>query len=216
MVRRLIVILLLVLSAIVLAVIVLVRPPSWWDPVPLGDPVASDLGERFERGCVSELHRARDDRTPWAVRIRESEVNAWLGTRLPLWCAHAGIAVPGPAQVRFEEGVIEFAVDAAGLPGVVVARSTPEVESDGIITNLSGAALGRLPLSFLAEPALVVLGSTLEDADDDLLGSLAGLLVHGRAPREFSLADGRRVRLRQIEVRSGELVLEFETLGRDD
>lgn len=210
--RRAFILLLVVAGLAVLAVIVLLRPPAWWSPVDRDDPDAVALGEEFEQGCVSEVHRVRPDAEPWAVRIKAEEVNAWLATRLPKWCAHAGVPELGDAEVRFTEGTIELAVDVPDLPSVVVARLAPEVTEAGILAHVEGASIGRLPMSFLARPSMVRTVSSMAGGEaDESVKALLAAIGGEPAPRDFELADGRHVRLRDIEVHEGELLLEFET-----
>jgi hypothetical protein len=198
------------LAAAVVALIVLIRPPSWWDPIVPGDAAAADRAEAFEQGCVGEIHRVRESADPWAIRIREADVNAWLGARLGKWCRHVGVPEIGPAQVRFGEGTIEVALEAPGLPSVAVARFAPrvEVESERLLAGLEGMALGRLPLTALTRSAFAAVAQSLLGAEGEI-GTAARLLSDESIDPTFELADGRMLRIRDLEVRDGELVVEF-------
>jgi hypothetical protein len=198
------------LAAAVVALIVLIRPPSWWDPIVPGDAAAADRAEAFEQGCVGEIHRVRESADPWAIRIREADVNAWLGARLGKWCRHVGVPEIGPAQVRFSEGTIEVALEAPGLPSVAVARFAPrvEVESERLLAGLEGMALGRLPLTALTRSAFAAVAQSLLGAEGEI-GTAARLLSDESIDPTFELADGRMLRIRDLEVRDGELVVEF-------
>lgn len=211
--RRLLVWGLALVAAAVVAIIVLIRPPAWWDPIVPGDAAAADRAEDFEQGCVGEIHRVRERADPWAIRIREADVNAWLGVRLGMWCRHVGVPEIGPAQVRFGEGTIEIALDAPGLPSVAVARFAPRVEAGRLLAGLEGTALGRLPLTALSRPAFAAVAETLLGADGDV-GVAARLLADEAIDPTFELADGRMLRIRDVEVREGELVVEFVKVER--
>lgn len=213
-VRRLVPLVLLLLASIVLAAIVLLRPPTWWSPLPRDEARAIDVGERFEQGCLSELHRVRADNRPWAVRARASDVNAWLATRLPKWCEHAGVSGVGAVQVRFTEGAIQIAADVRSLPGITVATLAPDIVDGELTTGEVRVALGRLPVPFAVDLIIGELTSVFsgDDAPDELRAILP-LLRGQRAPATFELSDGRRVVVRDVEIHSGEILIEFETVG---
>ncbi|MDZ4829232.1 MAG: hypothetical protein SGJ09_03420 [Phycisphaerae bacterium] len=204
--------LLFVTALTVIAGVALLRTPSWWSPVAAENPAALEAGENFENACISESHRVRPENQPWAVRVRDAEVNAWLATRLPKWVEHLGALRPGAAQVRFTEGTIELATEIAGLPSIASLRIAPVVANGAISLGRQRVAVGRFPLpvahSLVIAPLVRSLGGS--DAPDEL--QLAIALLGGQAIKaEFELADGRVVRVRDIEVHDGEMLLEFET-----
>ncbi len=198
-------------AALFLLAIVQMRPPAWWAPVAPSDAMA-ERAERFEQAIVSEMHRVRDSEAPWAVRVRESDINAWLAARLPLWCEHAGIERIGPAQVRLTPATIDIGLETHDLPAIAVARFRPSIEATALRPSLEAASLGRLSLPILGDHAIRSAAIALGDAEGDLRATLVRALRDESVSSTFELGDGRRVRLRDLEVRDGELLLEFETL----
>ncbi|MFO0828182.1 MAG: hypothetical protein U0572_08530 [Phycisphaerales bacterium] len=212
--RRLIPLMLVIGGMVLVVGIVLARPPAWWSPIARDDAAANALGEQFENACVSEAHRVRRPGEPWAVRVRDDDANAWLATRLPKWMEHAGMTAAA-SQVRFNEGSVEIAADVPDLPSVGVVTIEPDIANGELRAGHIGVALGRLPLPFarglVLGPLVASLGS--DDAPDEL--KLVAAVLNGRGlPAQFELSDGRVVRLRDIEVHDGELLLEFETLSK--
>jgi hypothetical protein len=208
------------LAGIALVAVIQLRPPAWWTPPSLAGPDATrmspDVGERFEQACVSELYRIRESTAPWAIRIRAEEVNAWLTQRFPQWCSHVGIEPLPDIQVHFEAGAVEIATAIADLPSVAVARLEPAINGQWLRPNLGTMRLGRLPVPFLAESTMsVAIESLGGESDEDLRSVVLPLLRGEGVDATFELADRRRVRLRDLEVRNGEILLEFETLPSD-
>ena len=64
--------------------------PGWYAPVDPYDPDVSTLAETVEYRVAEELTKVRADEEPWALRVRDEQVNAWLASRLPEWVAHDG------------------------------------------------------------------------------------------------------------------------------
>lgn len=220
--RGSIVVLLAIAAGLALLFILFIRPPSWWEEALVADV---ERAARFEQGCLSEAHRVREPGEAWAIRVRDQDVNEWLAARFPKWCAHLGIEAPGAVQVRFVEGEIAIAVETSelglglGVPTVAVATFTPTLEGGRIHPGLAATTLGRLPSlrrsGPLGKETFDAIAEALRGAGEDPSASaLAALLADGTAPAEFELADGRRVRLRDFEIHDGELLLEFETVGR--
>lgn len=203
-----------IVGALLVIALVQLRPPAWWAPVGAVDEALATRAERFEQACVSELHRVREAPGPWAVRLREADMNAWLAARLPLWCDHAGIERVGDAQVRLTADSIELALATPALPAIAVVRLRPAVEGSSLRPTVDAVRLGRLPLPLFGERAvrstLLALGEG--DAQGELQSALVAALRNEPIDTTFELSDGRRVRLRDLEVRDGELLLEFETL----
>lgn len=200
------------LCAAAVVIVVQLRPPAWWAPSPTVDDALERLGERFEQGWASEVSRVRPDTAPWAVRIGEDEVNAWLTARLPLWCAHVGVEPVGDVRVHFGPDTIEVAAMLPDLPALVVASLRPSVSGGRLDPGLGTTCLGRLPVPFLTEGAMRTALEQLGSGDGDLRAILLPALHGESVDATFELADRRRVRLRDVEVREGELLMEFETL----
>ncbi len=203
------------LAALVVLAVVQVRPPSWWTAPKEATAEDERIGQQLEQGSISELQRVRPNSEPWAIRIHQSDVNAWLAARLPKWCEHAGITGIGDVQVHFERGTIEIAAMLPDFPSVVVAAIPLEVVDGGLRSRSSRVSLGRLPLPFITETILGAVAASLAGSEASAaVTALAPLLRGGDVPAEFALVDGRRVRVRDIEIRDGELLLELETLPR--
>lgn len=200
------------LCAAAVVILVQLRPPAWWTPSPTVDDALDRVGERFEQGWASEISRIRPDTAPWAVRVGEDEVNAWLTARLPLWCAHVGVEPIGDVRVHLADEVIEVAAMLPDLPALVVASLRPTVTGGRLDPGLGTTCLGRLPVPFLTEGAMRSAVEQLGSGDDDLRAVLLPALRGESVDATFELVDHRRVRLRDIEVREGELLMEFETL----
>ena len=210
--RRVVSLLLLILALAVLVGIVLLRPPDWWTPIQSDDVVASPIGERFENACINEAHRVRAGDQPWAVRVRDDDVNAWLATRLPRWMEHAGATGIVIAQVRFREGAIDIAADVPEVPSVAIVTIVPSLTNDELAADRVSVAIGHLPLPFaqrmVIEPLMHLLGG--DDAPYEF--KLAAAILNGKGiSAEFKLGDGRTLRLRDLELHEGEMLLEFET-----
>ena len=210
--RRVLSLVLLAIALLVLGCLIFMRPPSWWQPISSNDPVALSMGENFENACITAVHRVREDRMPWAVRVRDADVNAWLATRLPKWLAHAGMSKLGDVVVNFDEGSIEIGTEIADVPGIAVVEFAPRIEKQQLGIDRSGVSIGRLPLPFGEHFVMAALIGAIRGDDAPAELKIASELLQGRAVgAQFKLADGRVVRLRDVEVHEGELVLEFET-----
>lgn len=191
------------------------RPPAWWVEQPAVGPEVEARAGHFEQACVSELHRIRDGAEPWAVRIRESDVNAWLATRLDAWCRHVEIDPIGQIEVRFSSGRCEIAARIQGVPSVAVVPLAPVIRDDRLEPGLGSLRVGRLPVPFLVDAGVDALIESFESEDgEDLRAVLVPLLRGEGVPAKFGLVDGRTVRLRDIELRDDELLLQFETLAK--
>lgn len=200
------------LCLLALSLVIELRPPAWWSPALSMSDALSRTGERFEQGCVSEIYRIRSEPGPWAIRLREEDVNAWLAARLPLWCEHVGVERLGDVQVHFSADTVEVATMMADLPTIAVASFRPTVAGQWLQPNLGAVRLGRLPVPFLTEGTVKAVIETLGTGEGDLRSVLLPMLRGESVDTTFELADRRRVRVRDIEVREGELLMELETL----
>ncbi len=199
-------------AALVAIAIVQLRPPAWWAPIVGVDDAMRGRAERFEQAFVSEIHRVRGEDGPWAIRVRESDINEWLAARLPLWCDHAGIERIGPVQVRLTAGAIELAVETPELPALAVVRAQPALDERGLRPSVDAARLGRLAVPILGDRAVRTTLLSLGGEEGDALELLTRILRNEPIEAVVELGDGRRVHLRDLEVRAGEVLLEFETL----
>jgi hypothetical protein len=201
-----------VLIAAVAMAYVLSRPPRWWNPPARSNPAAIAAGETLENATVTEVHRVRAADEPWSVRVRDSDVNAWLATRLPKWVEHAGSGDSPQAMVRFRPGSIDVAARVDGLPSVGVLRCSPRIDDGALRLDVVRARLGELPVPFLRGMLIGPLEDALRDPEaPDEVRMLATLLAGEAVTPRFSLGDGRLIELRAVEVDDGELRLEFVT-----
>ena len=60
--------------------------PEFTAPAP--DEAFDRRARQFENRFVSELTRVRPAQSPWAIRVRQDDLNAWFWNRLPDWAAH--------------------------------------------------------------------------------------------------------------------------------
>lgn len=172
------------------AAVLALRAPAWWNPVSRADAAAADRAAAFEQGIVAEFTRVRGDAADWAIRIRESDVNDWLGTRLPAWMESRGEPVPAGAQARMQADAVAVGVRT----GVVVAwwQAGLAVQGGGIGLRDERGGLGRLPVPGVA----FALDAGLDQA----------ALEH-----PIRLADGRKVRILDVETLPGEVRLRLRT-----
>lgn len=196
-------------------------PPSWYRPAPASDAAAGRLGDLVEQRLIEEAHAIRAAAEPWGLRIREEQINAWLATRLPKWIAHEkNLDWPdtlGTPQVRLRPTGIEFAIPigaSASTGGrVAVVMFEPAMTDTMLSVKATGFALGRIGLwgspldrarDLAADSALAEM-QVFETTVADLLGATATV------EPVFQLADGRRVRLIDVQCGSGTLDLTFIT-----
>lgn len=176
------------------AAMLALQAPRWWKPVPRADTAAADRAAEFERSIVAEFTRVRPDAPEWAVRIAEAQVNDWLGTRLPAWLESRGEPVAGAVQARFTPGTVRVGVDLRRV--VAWWQGCPEPADGGLRLSAARGGVGRLPIP------LVDVG--LDRAID-----------RGTLQSPLRLADGRRVRLLDVEVLDGEIRLRLRTESPD-
>lgn len=166
------------------------QAPRWWRPVPRDDAAAGERAAAFEQAVVAEFSRVRTDAPEWAVRIRESEVNEWLGTRLPAWLESRGEVAPVAVQARFSAGTVRVGADLRRV--IAWWQGRPEASGGGVRLDAPGGGVGRLPVP------LVGIG-------------LERVLSRDALAAPIRLADGRRVRVLDLEVLDGEVRLRLRT-----
>jgi len=194
--------------------------PEWWHEVPLDEPTQVQA-EQVENTVVSELSRARPAEAPgpyrsreWQLEVSEEEANAWLATRLKGWVAnrdgHWPQAIDG-VQVALEPGQVRVGIHLVqgGFDRVVTVTGLPEIRDGGVWLNISGMALGGLPLP--REFLLDQFGSMVRgDSTDDILAALEGQRPALDRP-VIELDNGRLVRITGVRVDAGRLVLTCRT-----
>ena len=197
------------------------QPPAYTPPTPQEGGELDRRARAFERSFATQFTLIRETDEPWAIRVRESDLNAWIWIRLPHWIAHVhGSGAPGSSpglQASLDPGRIRLINDS------FVLSFRPGVE-DGW-TRLQpgpGSYLGRLPIP---GGLLELLSSSmgLEGIGAVLTGSTGGDGAGGtRAGRggtpggicfetRFPLGDGRVVELLEVRPEERQLVMVFRT-----
>lgn len=205
--------------------------PKWWSPVDLNDPNVSIEAEQFEYKLIEQTHKIRPKSEPWAIRIYDEHINAWLADRLSAWLTHdqdlswpENMSLP---QVRLSKDKITVAVQITdeSRSRVVSLELEPQMIDDALLLRIEGISLGRLSLP--GKPVGQVV-SWLNDAapegyfDDLRVRQMLDLLLEGSAIEPiFSLSDGRKIRLVSIACEEGAIVLqclttmEIEPIGNE-
>ena len=177
---------------------------------------------QFEQSFASEVTRGRDLNTPWAIRIREGDLNAWFWIRLPNWVAHLHGSDSAGAQPFLQAGLEH---DRVRLMSESMALAfVPTIhERSTILQPASGSSLGRLPVPpvlfrwsasaiDLTQLTEAVMGGGLPSdqsvSESDLDDRPDGIDL----PSLFPLGDGRRVELLEIQMDDQQLILIFQTL----
>jgi hypothetical protein len=201
-------------------------PPAWWSPPNRADPRVAEVGERVEQSLISHAHEIRPADEPWSIRIHEDQVNAWLATRLPKWAAHRGHGdrdnLPGLVQLHFEPGRARIGAElpsSAGA-GVLDVAISPTMADGRLRLSVNRVALGRVAVSGDPLAALVNhlkqsrLMESLDLGGEDVERITRAVLQGESIDPAFELQDGRIVRLLDLMVREGELVVQCRTEAR--
>jgi hypothetical protein len=190
LVRTTLVAAMVLLPVVVVCVVLAVRTPAWWMPISRQDAAATERGAQLEQSIVAEFTRVRSDAPEWSLRIRDQDANEWLATRLPQWLESRGVTSPGPVQARFGQGWIRVGVE---LPQAVAWwQGAPRAMDGGWRVEGLRAGIGRLPLP----------GTWVTPTLD---------LQRLNAPQPIRLADGRQIRVLDLEVLPGEIRLRLRT-----
>lgn len=201
-------------------------PPEWYRPPDPTDRQVAELADRVEFRLMEEFQKIREEPDLWKLRVRDTHINTWLVTRLRDWIDHQedmqwpeNLDMP---QVRFEPEGISFAisVDSIGPAKIVVTRLRPRFEAGELFVSIDQFSLGRLDLP--GEPLHHITKLVNQFADDvteaDPLVQLLFRMLRGeeRIDPVFDLADSRRVRITDLQLDHGSIVLTARTLSRDD
>jgi len=130
-------------------------------------------------------------------------MNEWLASRLPKWLEYQGKSAEQfnrKVQVRCQQDHLEIAAENSW--GVGVIEITPKMQS-ATKDNVTVATLNLEPtaaaIGALAIPAFIISSFGPTDMFESLQKS------------EFRLADGRRVKVQDIEVLPGEIRMQLQT-----
>lgn len=214
--RVIVALMLLSLAALGVVYFLSRRPPSWWNPPIADEPSALALAESFEQRFAGEVSRVRPDEAPWAVRIGEDQLNAWLALRLPRWLEHAGAPAEAMVQAHVRDGAIELAVRPSPTSAVGVVEATPTLRDGALSLTISRVGLGAIGLPGASADLIVATLESLADVpdQDDTTHAALALLRGRNVPAQVDLGDGRRVELLDIELRRGEIIAQLRTLTR--
>jgi hypothetical protein len=190
LVRTTLVGLLVLLPVVGVCASLALRTPAWWSPIPRTDGAAAERGAQVEQALVSAFTRVRADAPEWSIRIEQRDANAWLATRLPAWLESRGLPQAGPVQALMGPGWMRVGVE---LPQAIVWwQASPIAQAGGWKLDGLRMGAGRLPL-----PGFGLMAPRgIEQA------SLEG---------PIRLADGRQVRVLDLEVLPGEVRLRLRT-----
>jgi hypothetical protein len=187
------------------------RTPAWWKPLAMSSQLR-EQGESFEHAVIAQATRVCDEQ-PWRVSLTESDLNAWLGTRLESWLAHRGIDHNQVDRVHLDctdTGILLGASiknqenTSSRATSVIWARLAPSIREGDLWLGVREARLGGMPIDNKLVARL--LPGLPESAHNALFAQSP--LAHASWP----LGDGRTLRL--IEVTSHEDRLELTLLTK--
>ena len=190
LVRTTMVGLLVLLPLLGVCVVLALRTPAWWSPIRRDDAAAAERGAQVEKALVSEFTRVRADTPEWSIRIDQRDANAWLATRLPAWLESRGLPQSGPVQALMGAGWVRVGVE---LPQAIVWwQASPIVQAGGWKLEDWRMGAGWMPLPGFSTMTLPRLDPVNLDGP-------------------IRLADGRQVRVLDLEVLPGEVRLRLRT-----
>lgn len=198
------------------------RSPDWWRPPSSTDPATLESARAVENGVTTVLHQQRPDDAAWTMLLTESDVNAWLAARLKNWVRNQRDDFVWPSEVKevlihLEPGVLRVGIEIERRGAVIIcsASLTPRVDEDGSLwISATAFHIGTLPvparwaLRAAESPLREVMPTSIGDSPES--GSiLSALLGAGALSREpvLRLSDGRRVRIVEIRVEEGRLLV---------
>ncbi len=164
--------------------------PVWWKPTISSDAAAAERASHFEQAIIAEFTRVRSDAPEWALRIPSSDLNDWLGTRFPAWLESRGEQNPGAVSLALDHG--EFRIGIAKEIAVVWVAANLVPADGGVQVRHPHGGVGRLSI-----PLPVM--------------NLTSMLQSQPLNRPIPLADGRVVKVQDVEVLPGEIRLRLLT-----
>jgi len=177
--------------------------PKWFQADFSSDAQMESRSADFEQGLAAQFTKVRGQDSVWAIRIPEKDMNEWLASRLPKWLEYQGKSAEQfnrKVQVRCQQDHMEIAAENSW--GVGVIQITPKMQS-ATKDNSTVATLNLEPtaaaIGALAIPAFIISSFGPTDMFESLQKS------------EFRLADGRRVKVQDIEVLPGEIRMQLQT-----
>lgn len=197
--------------------------PHWYEPPNPTDEKVLELADRVEFRLLEEFQKIRPDPEPWKLRVRENQLNAWLATKLQDWIAHKESLIwpedLDMPQIRFEpDGIsLAVAVESLGPSKIIVTRMMPRFEGGELLVTVNRFSLGRLNIP--GKPVERIAGLIDEYASsaeiDDPVAFLFLRMLRGDEHIDpvLNLADSRRVRLTNLELENGSIILTAKTLA---
>lgn len=223
-VKRLLAVLFVLALVVIAALWGMTRvPPHWYEPPNPTDAMVIELADRVEFRLLEEFQKIRPDTEPWKLRVRENQLNAWLATKLQDWIVHEenliwpeDLDMP---QIRFEpDGIsLAVAVESLGPSRIIVTRMMPRFEGGELLVTVNRFSLGRLNIPGKPVERIAALideyASSAEMDDPVALLFLRMLRGDEHIDPVLDLADSRRVRLTNIELEHGSVILTAKTLA---
>lgn len=198
--------------------------PDWWSPPDPKDPHIVEVADRVEYQLVEQAQLVRPADDDWGVRVHESQINAWLASRLPKWLAHHDMQEWSNAvrlvQVRLEDGAIVIGAEVGTRiqPRVVSLRIIPELEDGRIALFADAVSIGRIsigtaPIDRIIEELGDIISSDV--MNDPAVVQIVETLRGDRTwPAEFKLADGRHIEVRELTLERGAFSAMCRTLPK--
>jgi hypothetical protein len=196
--------------------------PAWYRPADAMDHDAVLLAEAVENRLVEEASKVRSDDSPWTLRVRSEQINAWLSLRLPRWLIHEQdfqwpqqLGVP---QVHMTPAGVEIATTLQwnASSRYVAVRVVPTVRDDRLYVVFDRLSIGRIPLPGYTLDDLLALieddGADQAIEGDELAWVLQMLAGHESFEPVATLADDRRVRLLAVQLGHEYIDLTLQTL----
>lgn len=195
--------------------------PTWWKPPDPGDPHIREVAERVEYQLIEQAQLVRPQEDEWGVRVQESQINAWLASRLPKWLAHHDLEEWTDAvqlvQVRCEDGAVIVGAEVSGRlqPRVVSVRLVPELKDGRVAVVADSVSIGRLTIgtssldAALEELRGVISSDVLNDPD--VVRAIETLRGERTWPAEVKLADGRLVDVLELTIEQGAISVKCRT-----
>jgi len=179
------------------------RSPVWFQRQFTTDAQMETRSANFEQGFAAQFTKVRGQDSVWAIRISETDMNEWLASRLPKWLEYQGKSSQEcnrKVLVRCRQDHMDIAAENSWGVGVIeitprMQSSTKEIATPATLNiQPTSAAIGTLSI-----PTFII--STFGPTD----------MFESLQASEFRLADGRRVKVQDIEVLPGEIRMQLET-----
>lgn len=192
--------------------------PTYWTVVDTTQPnVARDAAE-FEKWLSTQLTKYRPQTETWRIELSAEEVNKWLATRLAEWASNQSVDLPdwlGHPMVAIEPDRLLLAAELrqADAAHIVSVAYAPAASTDPVAMELRGIYIGELKVADSAGELFDLVrrfagdGALDERQVAEWQGQLQTVRLEGR------LGDGRTVKVTDVQLDAGKLVLTCQTLS---